>query len=258
MLREERFTNIIEFLKVNGTAKINEIAKLNHVSVDTVRRDLETLEGYGVLTRVRGGAVSRNENLERHVYEMRLNVHSREKTELAKLAADIVSEGQTVAMGSGSTTVEIAKFMAVNYNRLIIITNDLDIVRIFSHKEDFRIIIPGGLIDIEENAVYGERCEEELSKYNADVGILSVNSVSLEKGLSDFRLNQVDVFRKMMEISQKIVIAADSSKFGKPACMTICGMENVDVILSDGSISDEKVREYAAAGIVVLRPEKTA
>ena len=60
MLREERFTNIIEFLKVNGTAKINEIAKLNHVSVDTVRRDLETLEGYGVLTRVRGGAVSRN------------------------------------------------------------------------------------------------------------------------------------------------------------------------------------------------------
>ena len=230
MLREERFTNIIEFLKVNGTAKINEIAKLNHVSVDTVRRDLETLEGYGVLTRVRGGAVSRNENLERHVYEM----------------------------GSGSTTVEIAKFMAVNYNRLIIITNDLDIVRIFSHKEDFRIIIPGGLIDIEENAVYGERCEEELSKYNADVGILSVNSVSLEKGLSDFRLNQVDVFRKMMEISQKIVIAADSSKFGKPACMTICGMENVDVILSDGSISDEKVREYAAAGIEVLRPQKTA
>ena len=64
----------------------------------------------------------------------------------------------------------------------------------------------------------GERCEEELSKYNADVGILSVNSVSLEKGLSDFRLNQVDVFRKMMEISQKIVIAADSSKVWK-ACV---------------------------------------
>lgn len=111
-------------------------------------------------------------------------------------------EGQTVVMGSDSTTVEIAKYIAANYKRLTVITNDLDIVKIFSHKERFNIIVTGGLYDAGEHALYGEQCEEEIGQceeeigqYNADVCLLAVNSISFEKGISDFRLNQIDTFR---------------------------------------------------------------
>lgn len=254
MLQEERFSNIIEFLKTNNTAAVHDLAKLNKVSVDTVRRDLDILESYGVLERVRGGAVWRRESLEQHVYEMRVMVHSEEKSQLAGLIDQVLEDGTTVAIGSGSTTVEIAKHIAAKYKKMTVITNDLDIVKILSHKEGFKIILLGGLFDKEENATYGEPCEEEIGQYNADVGILSVNSISLEKGFCDFRLNQMDTFRQIIEISDKVVIAADSSKFEKSACMTLCGIEKADIILSDDKLQEEKKKMYREKGIEILTP----
>lgn len=256
MLREERFKNIIEFLKVNSTIKIDEILELNKVSADTARRDLEILESYGALKRVRGGAVLNSENMERQAYDMRINTHREEKASLARLTAKVVEEGQTIALGSGTTTVAIARFIAVNYNRLIVITNDMDIVKILSQKEGFSIIVLGGLFDPEENATYGEQCEKELERFNADVGIISVSSISAEKGLSDFRLEQNDVFRKIIEISKKVVAAVDSSKFERTACETICSIDEVDIILSDGNMTEEQKRLYMKKGLEVIITEE--
>lgn len=166
----------------------------------------------------------------------------------------MLAEGQTVVMGSGSTTVEIAKYIAANYKRLTVITNDLDIVKIFSHKERFNIIVTGGLYDAGEHALYGEQCEEEIGQYNADVCLLAVNSISFEKGISDFRLNQIDTFRKMMSISERIVVAADSTKVGKTSFMRVCGVEEIDTLLCDSRLAPEEKEKFEAAGIEVIMP----
>lgn len=254
MLQEERFSNIIELLKINKMAKVNELAKINKVSVDTVRRDLEVLEGYGILERVRGGAVWKDVNNTRNIYEVRVTVNTEKKEEIAGIADRVLAEGQTVVMGSGSTTVEIAKYIAANYKRLTVITNDLDIVKIFSHKERFNIIVTGGLYDAGEHALYGEQCEEEIGQYNADVCLLAVNSISFEKGISDFRLNQIDTFRKMMSISERIVVAADSTKVGKTSCMRVCGVEEIDTLLCDSRLAPEEKEKFEVAGIEVIMP----
>lgn len=254
MLQEERFSNIIELLKINKMAKVNELAKINKVSVDTVRRDLEVLEGYGILERVRGGAVWKDANSTRNIYEVRVTVNTEKKEEIAGIADRVLAEGQTVVMGSGSTTVEIAKYIAANYKRLTVITNDLDIVKIFSHKERFNIIVTGGLYDAGEHALYGEQCEEEIGQYNADVCLLAVNSISFEKGISDFRLNQIDTFRKMMSISERIVVAADSTKVGKTSFMRVCGVEEIDTLLCDSRLVPEEKEKFEAAGIEVIMP----
>ena len=252
MLQEERFSNIIELLKINKTAKVNELAKINKVSVDTVRRDLEVLEGYGILERVRGGAVWKDANNTRNIYGMRVTVNSDKKMQIAENVGKVIDEGQTVVIGSGSTTVEIAKYMAANYKRLTVITNDLDIVKILSHKERFNIIIPGGLYDAQEHAIYGEQCETEIEQYNADVCILAVNSISFEKGISDFRLNQIETLKKMISISERVVIAADSTKFGKTACMRVCGIEDIDTLLCDSSLDILEKSLFETAGIEVI------
>ncbi len=257
MLQEERFSNIIDYLKSNKTAKVNELARINKVSVDTVRRDLETLEGYGILERVRGGAVWKDANNTRNIYGMRMTVNIEKKIEISEMAGRVIVEGQTVVIGSGSTTVEIAKYIAANYKRLTVITNDLDIVRIFSHKERFNIIIPGGLYDFQEHAIYGRQCEDEIGQYNADVCILAVNSISFERGISDFRLNQIDVFRKMMSVSERVAVAADSTKVGKTACMKICGIEEIDALLCDSRLTPEEKKKFESAGIEVIMPEES-
>lgn len=256
MLQEERFSNIIELLKINRTAKVNELAKINRVSVDTTRRDLEVLEGYGILERVRGGAVWKDTNNTRNIYEVRVTVNTEKKEEIAGIVDKVLSEGQTVVIGSGSTTVEIAKYIAANYKRLTVITNDLDIVKIFSHKERFNIIVTGGLYDAQEHAIYGEQCEEEIGQYNADVCLLAVNSISFERGISDFRLNQIEAFRKMMAISDRVVVAADSTKVGKTACMRICGVEEIDTLLCDSQLKSEERIKFETAGIEVIMPQQ--
>lgn len=254
MLQEERFGKIIEYLKVNETAKIPDLAKLVCVSVDTIRRDLEKLEEYGVLDRVRGGAVWRRESLEQHVYEMRSIVHSEEKEQLAALVGKVLDDGKTVVMGSSSTTVEIAKYISQNYKRLTVITNDMDIVKKLSTNEHVKLIVMGGTLDQEENATYGRQCEKEVKQYNADVCIISVNGISVEKGLSDFRLNQMDTFKAMMDISEKVVVAADSSKFNKASCMALCSLDEVDCIISDDKLPKEMIKKLEEMSIEVITP----
>lgn len=254
MLQEERLLKLIEYLRANERGSFKELAEMLEVSEVTVRKDLAELERRKAAKLVRGGAVWKDANNTRNIYEVRVTVNTEKKEEIAGIADRVLAEGQTVVMGSGSTTVEIAKYIAANYKRLTVITNDLDIVKIFSHKERFNIIVTGGLYDAGEHALYGEQCEEEIGQYNADVCLLAVNSISFEKGISDFRLNQIDTFRKMMSISERIVVAADSTKVGKTSCMRVCGVEEIDTLLCDSRLAPEEKEKFEAAGIEVIMP----
>lgn len=254
MLQEERLLKLIEYLRANERGSFKELAEMLEVSEVTVRKDLAELERRKAAKLVRGGAVWKDANNTRNIYEVRVTVNTEKKEEIAGIADRVLAEGQTVVMGSGSTTVEIAKYIAANYKRLTVITNDLDIVKIFSHKERFNIIVTGGLYDAGEHALYGEQCEEEIGQYNADVCLLAVNSISFEKGISDFRLNQIDTFRKMMSISERIVVAADSTKVGKTSCMRVCGVEEIDTLLCDSRLVPEEKEKFEAAGIEVIMP----
>ena len=254
MLQEERLLKLIEYLRANERGSFKELAEMLEVSEVTVRKDLAELERRKAAKLVRGGAVWKDANNTRNIYEVRVTVNTEKKEEIAGIADRVLAEGQTVVMGSGSTTVEIAKYIAANYKRLTVITNDLDIVKIFSHKERFDIIATGGLYDAGEHALYGEQCEEEIGQYNADVCLLAVNSISFEKGISDFRLNQIDTFRKMMSISERIVVAADSTKVGKTSCMRVCGVEEIDTLLCDSRLAPEEKEKFEAAGIEVIMP----
>lgn len=256
MLKEERFAKIIDYLRANNTATVSELAKLNKVSMDTVRRDLEELEEYGALDRVHGGAVWRRESLLQHVYEMRTTINAEAKRHLATLVSEILDDGQTVLINSGSTTVEIAKYIASHYKRLTIITNDIDIVKVLAHKDTFKIIMLGGFVEKSENATYGELCENEVEKYSADVGIFAVNSISEERGVRDFRIKQIEAYQKMIDISKKVVIATDSSKFGKNSFMPLCDLNQVDYILSDEGLPPEEIVKFERLGINVLTPHR--
>lgn len=254
MLQEERLLKLIEYLRANERGSFKELAEMLEVSEVTVRKDLAELERRKAAKLVRGRAVWKDANNTRNIYEVGVTVNTEKKEEIAGIADRVLAEGQTVVMGSGSTTVEIAKYIAANYKRLTVITNDLDIVKIFSHKERFNIIVTGGLYDAGEHALYGEQCEEEIGQYNADVCLLAVNSISFEKGISDFRLNQIDTFRKMMSISERIVVAADSTKVGKTSCMRVCGVEEIDTLLCDSRLAPEEKEKFEAAGIEVIMP----
>ncbi|WP_147436810.1 DeoR/GlpR family DNA-binding transcription regulator [Oceanobacillus piezotolerans] len=247
---------IKSFLKQQKAAKASELANLLEVSIDTVRRDLEALEKKEVLKRVHGGAVlvENNDNvLNKHFFEREVK-NLEKKQELSYIAIELIQEGQAIALNGGTTTIELAKVLVEKFKRLTIITNDLRILTILSANKDFNVILSGGFFNPEEYTLYGTQCEEIISKFNIDIAFITVNGLSLEQGLTDFRMHEVGVIRTILSRAKYKVVVADSSKFETSSYINICPLKDIDLIVSDNSLPSNIIEDYSKQGIRILSP----
>ena len=173
---------------------------------------------------------------------------------MALLAIELIEEGQAIALNGGTTTIEIAKAMVGKFQRLTIITNDLRIVSILGANKNFNIILTGGFYNHEEFTLYGKQCEEILADFNIDIAFITVNALSLEQGLTDFRIHEVGVIQTILSQTKYKVVAADSSKFETSSYITICPLENIDLIVTDSSLPHNVAEEYSNHNIRILSP----
>lgn len=248
-MRLERFDKILDYMKAKGKATFGELAKLNSTSVDTVRRDLQELEEKGYVRRIRGGAVICEDDPVKKSFGVRSVLHRDQKVELCAGLSKIITDGQTVALNNGTTNIEAAKFLSENYNTLNIITNSIEIISYFIDKRRFNLVVPGGLVDLQEKSIYGSHCEQDICNYNIDVALLAVNAVSVAKGITDFRFNEVGVINAMLNASERKYVLADSSKFETVSCVNICGVDRIDGFLTDKYLPNEVAEQYTKKGL---------
>lgn len=258
MLQEDRFLKILEFLKEKPIATFAELSEYTNVSLGTIRRDLARLEQNGMLNVVRGGAAARKDDLTKQAFDMRGIEHRNEKKELVELLKNVVIDGQAIALNSGTTNIEVARFLVKNYKRLTIITNNLRIVEALQGAENFTVILSGGIFNSEEYSFWGKECEEEILSYNFDLCILAVNAISEKKGITDFRLKEIGIIKAFMESSLRKVVVADYSKFDRVAYLNICGIDEVDLIFSDSSLTQEQIDRYKNKGVQIFTPSMEA
>lgn len=243
-MRIERFDNILEYLKIKGNASYSELAKLLDVSVDTVRRDLFLMEEKGLVRKVRGGVVICEDDPGKKSFGVRSNLHHGEKIELCNGLESIIRDGQTVALNNGTTNIEAAKYLCKNYNRLNIITNSLAVLGYMLEQRKFNVIVPGGIVDIQEKSLYGSHCENDIRSYNIDIALLAVNAVSTRKGITDFRFNETGIINAMLDSAKEKYVLADSSKFETVSCVNICPLNKIDGFLTDSFINEEVLEKY--------------
>lgn len=256
MLQEQRHQMIESFLKQQKAAKASELATLLDVSIDTVRRDLEVLENKGNVKRVHGGAVliQNTDNVVNKLFNEREVKNLEKKQEVASLAIELIEEGQAIALNGGTTTIEVAKALVERFKRLTIITNDLRILSILGSNRHFNVILTGGFYNPEEYTLYGKQCEEILSNFNIDIAFITVNALSLEHGLTDFRMHEVGVIQTIMSRTKYKVVVADSSKFETSSYINICPLKDIDLLVTDSSLSSNMVEEYSKQGIRIHSP----
>lgn len=255
MLQEDRFLQIVKYLHEKQTATLEELAKLTDVSTGTARRDLYKLQESGVLSVVRGGAVFRSNDLTKQEFDVRGIENRQEKRSLTHLLPQIISDGQSIAINSGTTNLEVARFLATHYRRLTVVTNNLRIVEILKAGDHFTLIVPGGILDTKEHSIIGRSCESQTLSYNVDTALLAVNGLSDEKGATDFRRGEVGVAQAMLKVAKTRVIVADYTKFDRVSYMNVCGLSEIDYILSDCRVTEEQLSRYRSRGIQVLVPE---
>ncbi len=213
-----------------------DLSRQSGASDSTIRRDLIELEAQGLLKRVHGGAISlltRDDNLD---LRRQTTASHAEKVRIGRLAAELVEDGSTVILGGGSTVVEVARNLQ---NRSIhVITNSVPIAQVFWDSKRAEVVLTGGYLYPRTGALLGPLCERTLDGLSADLLIMGIGGIS-SQGLSDTNTLIVGVVRKMIDVSSKVIIAADHTKFGRDRLVHLAPLSEIDMVVSDSQLSRE-------------------
>ena len=248
---EQRRDEIVSILHTKGKIKVSEIAEKYNISEVSVRKDLEYLEMHGHLSRVHGGAVALNKLYVNMDLSERFKTNSVAKKRLAKLAASLIEDNDTIMMNAGTTLAYVLHAIQGKKN-ITIVTNSMQNAMEATLFSSFNVILLGGEFDSKYQFTYGEDALSQLENYHATKCILSVDGISVDAGLSLYYSNEASLARKMIECSDKLIVTADGTKLGRNAFAKITDLKPADVLVTNFSENREEAEKITQAGVTVL------
>ncbi|WP_028988501.1 DeoR/GlpR family DNA-binding transcription regulator [Thermicanus aegyptius] len=249
MLSVDRQQIIFDQIRRKGSVRISQLMKSLAASESTIRRDLEELERQGLIKRVHGGAVLvQHMAIEASNYDKQ-DLFAEEKERIGKFAASLVEEHSSILIDAGTTTAALAR--ALNTPNVKIITNALNIAEILSSKK-YTVLAAGGVIKTNTYAMVGEITIETIRNFHADICFLGMNGISEETGLTTPDMQEAWVKRAMMRAAEKVVLLADSSKFGKTTLTHVGEVGEVDILVTDEGLSVEDRNWLESNGVTVF------
>ncbi len=238
-MKNRRQDEIIRILTENRMVKAYELAEQFQVSMETVRRDLESLEKEGYLTRVHGGAVVKTMRGLEPEYTFRESKNYEQKIAIGRAAAALVEDGDTIIIDLGTTTLEFARFL-YNKKNLTVFTNAIQIAAELVKNPEIKVILIGGNLRPGELATSGYLAEDVVDHFYVDKAFIGVGGITRTLGIGDYQMEEANLRRHYIEHSQKVVALADYSKFGVKTLNHVCSLEQIDIMVTDEQ-ADEKV-----------------
>ncbi len=206
-----------------------------NASESSVRRDLAILENEKALKRVYGGAIPVQVPGD---YALETSRASHEKTHIARLAASLIEDGQTVILDGGTTVAAVARELAAK--SIHVITNSLPIAEVLESYRNIELTLTGGYLDPRIRVMLGPFCEQMLGAIRADAVIMGIGSVT-ESGFSNNNTLVVGSEKKMIEVADRMIVVADRTKFGRGGMFPVAPLEAADVVVSDRELAPEYV-----------------
>ena len=253
MMAEERRTQILQIVRSEGRARVNDLVNRFNTSAVTIRNDLNELHQRGVVLRSHGGAVLPDRILRESPVNERLKAHAEEKRRIGAMAATLIHDGETIILDSGTTTLELARQLR-NKQALQVITNGVNIAAELLDSRGVTTFIVGGTVRGESASIVGRSTEEMLEQFSADKLFLSGAGCDPDFGVSGANLEETTVNKAMLRIAREIILVADASKFTKRSMARIAAFSEVDTVISDTSLREEiqaKVRSLGCNLILV-------
>lgn len=255
MGKEERQSQILKIIAEHGQVSVAELAERFGVSEMTARRDLQELARNGMLRRVYGGAISSLGRSFEPPYEMRSTQNREAKMAIGKAAAELVLDGDSIALDVGSTTIEMVPELRGKRN-LTIITASLPIAYEISSKlslnSDIRLVIAGGIVRPGELSMVGHLAENSFSEFFVDKAFIGAGGLDQESGLTEYNLEDALVKRAFIQGAQQRIVVADGTKFGRTTFAKIVTLSLIDTVVTDPTAPEEIVDELQRDGIEVI------
>lgn len=250
-----RQARLAELLRRSGFVSVAESAERLGVSSMTIRRDLESLEARGILTRTHGGAIAVERGpLEvfdavEPAFEQRRRHQATAKGMIAAAAAKLVEPNQTVALDVGTTALALAKELAGRAD-LKFITNNLPAAMMLSGRGS-PVYVLGGQLRAPEMAVIGAVAHGQARDYFVDHAFIGVSGV-MESGCYDYSPEDTEVKRTFIERARQVVVLCDSSKFDHRAMARICELKQCHIVVTEMPPPTHLARSLRGAGVRVI------
>lgn len=252
LLPHERHLRILEQARSRSRVEVTALAKELDVTSETIRRDLTILEQQGQLRRVHGGAV----HLQRLGYEpsvtARRERQTKEKARIGKAALDLLPDGGSILIDSGTTTMELARRLPPDCS-LTVVTNSLQVAALLSEWPQLGLLLVGGRMREVTGAMVGPWAMGALRGLRVDVAFLGANGVTPEVGLTTPDQFEAEVKEAMVASANRVVCLADHTKIGQTQLCRFAGLGDVDVVVTDTGVDETLAEELATAGPEVLQ-----
>jgi DeoR/GlpR family transcriptional regulator of sugar metabolism len=245
----ERRSTLLASLQGTGRVEVAEAARRFGTAEMTIRRDLDALVAAGAARRVRGGAVSLLLRAEEPPFSLRTVAAGDAKRRIGRAAADLLVDGESVVLDSGTTALEVARCLVGR--RVTVMPLSLHSASVLTQIDGVRLLIPGGEVRSGELSLVGPLATASLGTLRFDTAVLSCCGLA-DGQVTAHDLGDAEVKRAMRASATRTVLVADSSKFARSATAVVCAVGELDVVVTDGSVPVETAAALRGCGVEIL------
>lgn len=251
MIKKKRHNSIMEVLIKQGSVSVNELAEQLNVSTVTIRKDLNELEQANRLYRSHGKAIHLNPfTINRSVNEKE-KLSPEQKDAIGREAAKLIDRDDSIIIASGTTVHALARNIKP-IHRLTVVTASLQVSVTLSQDEGNDIIQLGGNVRHSSLSVVGQYSKTLLENCSFSKLFIGVDGIDFNYGFTTTDMREAELNQQMMRASQKVIVLADSSKFGKRGFAKIGDIEDIDMIITDSGVSPDVINQITDRGINLI------
>ena len=247
----ERQKQILSMLSKQGRLSVAEICEQFSISEATARRDLEALAEQGKVQRVHGGVIAIEQAPPELPILQREGEQVDEKSRIGRVAAELISHGETIFLGSGTTVLEVAKNLRERKN-LTVLTNSLPVLNALAGIKDITVVSLGGQLRESELSFIGHITEQALAELRVDKVVMGTRGVSLEHGLTNDYLPETLTDRAILKIGREVIIVADHTKVNRVSTALLAPLTAMHIFVTDARADTKFVQSLKKQGIQVV------
>ena len=254
MQAHPRQDRLIEEVRRLGSVSVEALAEHFGVTLQTVRRDVRLLAEAGLLARFHGGVRVPGSTTENIAYRQRQRLNEGAKLRIAKAVAGAVPHGCSLFVNIGTTAEAIAREL-MHHRGLRVITNNLNVAAILSDNPDCELIVAGVMVRPRDRGIIGEATVDFIRQFKVDIGLIGISGIEADGTLRDFDYREVKVARAILDHSREVWLAADHSKFNRPAMVELARLDHLDRLYTDAQPPEPFPHLLAEAGVQCIVAE---
>lgn len=256
MVTTPRQDQLLAEVRRHGTLSLDALGDLLGVTLQTVRRDVRQLAGSGLVARYHGGVRMPASTTENIAYGHRQILNEDAKRAIGEAVAARVPDHCSLLLNLGTTTEAVARALT-GHRGLRVITNNLNVAAILASNPQCEVIVTGGVVRPTDHGIVGEAAVDFIRQFRVDIGVIGISGIEQDGTLRDFDFREVKVARAIIEHSREVWLAADHSKFDRPAMVELARLDQVDLFFTDVPPPTHFVPLLADAGVQCIVADAT-